>query len=85
MRADMRADVQNIFKSTPHSKQVMMFSATLAKDIRPVCKKFMNEVRSWRRRPTCSTACAAPCQQHLPAAAGFLQLPAGCLSWQAAA
>eukprot|EP00824_Muranothrix_gubernata_P026863 TRINITY_DN976_c0_g1_i1.p1 TRINITY_DN976_c0_g1~~TRINITY_DN976_c0_g1_i1.p1 ORF type:complete len:356 (+),score=61.38 TRINITY_DN976_c0_g1_i1:307-1374(+) len=38
---DMRADVQRIFMATPHDKQVMMFSATLAKDIRPVCKKFM--------------------------------------------
>ncbi|KAJ3089900.1 Suppressor of the cold-sensitive snRNP biogenesis mutant brr1-1 [Quaeritorhiza haematococci] len=38
---DMRRDVQEIFRSTPHHKQVMMFSATLSKDIRPVCKKFM--------------------------------------------
>jgi ATP-dependent RNA helicase UAP56/SUB2 len=38
---DMRADVQDIFKHTPHSKQVMMFSATLSKEIRPVCKRFM--------------------------------------------
>lgn len=29
---------------TPHEKQVMMFSATLPKEIRPVCKKFMNNV-----------------------------------------
>ena len=42
--ADMRKDVQEIFRSTPHSKQVMMFSATLSKDIRPVCKKFMQDV-----------------------------------------
>ena len=40
---DMRADVQEIFKMTPHDKQVMMFSATLSKEIRPVCKKFMND------------------------------------------
>ncbi len=40
----MRADVQEIFKMTPHDKQVMMFSATLSKDIRPVCKKFMQDV-----------------------------------------
>ena len=40
----MRRDVQEIFKMTPHDKQVMMFSATLAKEIRPVCKKFMNNV-----------------------------------------
>lgn len=41
---DMRKDVQEIFKMTPHEKQVMMFSATLSKEIRPVCKKFMNNV-----------------------------------------
>jgi len=29
---------------TPHDKQVMMFSATLSKEIRPVCKRFMQEV-----------------------------------------
>ncbi|XP_064396449.1 spliceosome RNA helicase DDX39B-like isoform X2 [Halichondria panicea] len=40
---DMRRDVQEVFKATPHEKQVMMFSATLPKDIRPVCKKFMNQ------------------------------------------
>jgi len=38
---DMRRDVQEIFRATPHHKQVMMFSATLAKDIRATCKKFM--------------------------------------------
>merc|ERR1719154_816617 len=38
---DMRRDVQEIFRSTPHEKQVMMFSATLSKEIRAVCKKFM--------------------------------------------
>ena len=43
---DMRRDVQEIFRSTPHEKQVMMFSATLSKDVRPVCKKFMQDVRS---------------------------------------
>ncbi|RVW84385.1 DEAD-box ATP-dependent RNA helicase 15 [Vitis vinifera] len=41
---DMRRDVQEIFKMTPHDKQVMMFSATLSKEIRPVCKKFMQDV-----------------------------------------
>ncbi|CAF4214275.1 unnamed protein product, partial [Rotaria sp. Silwood2] len=40
---DMRRDVQEIFKMTPHEKQVLMFSATLSKDIRPVCKKFMQQ------------------------------------------
>lgn len=40
---DMRRDVQDIFRQTPHEKQVMMFSATLSKEIRPVCKKFMQD------------------------------------------
>merc|ERR1712183_1191072 len=40
---DMRRDVQDIFRATPHEKQVMMFSATLSKEIRPVCKKFMQD------------------------------------------
>lgn len=31
---------------TPHDKQVMMFSATLAAPIREVCKKFMSNVRT---------------------------------------
>lgn len=37
----MRRDVQEIFRATPTEKQVMMFSATLSKEIRPICKKFM--------------------------------------------
>lgn len=40
---DMRRDVQQIFRATPHEKQVMMFSATLSKEVRPVCKKFTTE------------------------------------------
>lgn len=42
----MRKDVQEIFRSTPHGKQVMMFSATLSKEIRPICKKFMQDVNT---------------------------------------
>jgi len=42
-KMDMRQDVQQIFLSTPHDKQVMMFSATLDKEIRPVCRKFCQE------------------------------------------
>lgn len=38
---DMRRDVQAIFKETPHEKQVMMFTATLSKEMRAVSKKFM--------------------------------------------
>ncbi|KAL3202845.1 hypothetical protein MRX96_001212 [Rhipicephalus microplus] len=40
---DMRRDVQEIFRATPHEKQVIMFSATLSKDVRPVCLKFMQD------------------------------------------
>lgn len=40
---DMRRDVQEIFRLTPHEKQVMMFSATLSKEMRVVCKKFMQD------------------------------------------
>jgi len=43
---DMRRDVQEVFKMTPQEKQVMMFSATLPKDLRVICKKFMQEVCS---------------------------------------
>lgn len=42
---DMRRDVQEIVKMTPQEKQVMMFSATLPRDLRVVCKKFMQDVR----------------------------------------
>lgn len=54
---DMRRDVQEIFRLTPHEKQCMMFSATLSKEIRPVCRKFMQDVsrsRQWPR-PQCSS------------------------------
>ena len=41
----MRRDVQTIFKVTPHEKQVMMYSATLDKEVRPICRKFCQDVR----------------------------------------
>lgn len=41
----MRRDVQDIFKATPHRKQCMMYTATLSKELRDVCKKFMHNVR----------------------------------------
>ena len=50
--ADMRKDVQSIFMATPHRKQVLMFSATLSKEIRPVCRKFCSDVRS--QHTTCN-------------------------------
>lgn len=37
----MRRDIQDIFKETPHNKQVMMFTATLSNDIKDTCRKFM--------------------------------------------
>ncbi|XP_064820908.1 ATP-dependent RNA helicase DDX39A-like [Oncorhynchus masou masou] len=40
--SDMRRDVQDIFRLTLHEKQCM-FSATLSKEIRPVCRKFMQD------------------------------------------
>jgi len=41
-QTDMRRDVQEVFRRTPHQKQVMMFTATLSKESRTLCKKFMN-------------------------------------------
>lgn len=40
---DMRRDVQTIFMATPHEKQVMMYSATLDKEVRPICRKFCQD------------------------------------------
>lgn len=40
---EMRKDVQEIFKCTPHNKQVMMFSATLNDKTKEIAKKFMYE------------------------------------------
>ena len=37
---DMRAQVMDIFRTTPHEKQVMMFSATMSATVRPICKEF---------------------------------------------
>lgn len=44
--SSMRMTVQNIYKLTPQTKQTMMFSATLDKAIRPVCKMFCLNVSS---------------------------------------
>lgn len=38
----MRRDVQQIFRTTPHEKQVMMFSATFTDETRTIAKKFMH-------------------------------------------
>jgi len=39
---DMRSQVQQVFRATPHDKQVMMFSATLADEVRTICTRFMH-------------------------------------------
>jgi len=36
---DMRKQVQEVFKRTPHDKQVMLFSATIASHVKPICRK----------------------------------------------
>jgi len=41
---DMRRDLQAIFKATPVQKQVMMFSATISDEVKPICKKFCQDV-----------------------------------------
>lgn len=40
---DMRQQVQKIFLRTPHEKHVMMYSATLAPEVRTIAKKFMHK------------------------------------------
>lgn len=50
--------MQEIFKITPHEKQVMMFSATLSKEIRPVCRKFMQDVSCECSVSTASFSCS---------------------------
>merc|ERR1711908_54851 len=42
-KLDMRKDVQQIFMETPKKKQVMMFSATMTKETKELCKKFMQD------------------------------------------
>lgn len=67
---DMRRDVQEIFRMTPHEKQVMMFSATLSKEIRPVCRKFMQDVNT-----LLPSLPPLPARCLLPLRALFLQTP----------
>ena len=40
---DMRKDVQTVFLATPVEKQVMMYSATLDDQVRPICRKFCQD------------------------------------------
>lgn len=60
--AEMRKDVQEILLHTPHQKQVMMFSATLPQTIRPICKKFMQDVRQHQQPFTAPLCIASPCR-----------------------
>ena len=55
----MRRDIQDIFRATPHQKQVMMFSATLAQEVRATCKKFMQNVRTRHLTSFCSFSSSA--------------------------
>lgn len=41
LKSDMRLDLQKIYLKTPHQKQVLMFSATMSKEVKIVCRKFM--------------------------------------------
>eukprot|EP01070_Trichotokara_eunicae_P003305 Trichotokara_eunicae@DN3273_c0_g1_i3.p1 len=41
-KLDMRRDVQDIFMATPRKKQVMMFSATMPKEMRETCRKHLD-------------------------------------------
>ena len=43
-KADMRADVQEIFFKTPKNKQTMCFSATLPPEMKAVVMKFVRNV-----------------------------------------
>lgn len=43
-KADMRADVQEIFFKTPKTKQTMVFSATLPPEMKAVVMKFVRNV-----------------------------------------
>lgn len=44
-QVDMRKQVQEIFKKTPHSKQVMMYSATIGQESRVICRKFTKNAK----------------------------------------
>ena len=57
----MRSDIQEIFRMTPHEKQVMMFSATLGKEIRPICKKFMQDVNIYKHNQDLRLCRLLPC------------------------
>uniref|UniRef100_A0A3Q3MPG5 RNA helicase n=1 Tax=Labrus bergylta TaxID=56723 RepID=A0A3Q3MPG5_9LABR len=57
---DILRDIQEIFHKTPKEKQVMMFSATLKKEIRPVCTKLMKNVNTTPPPPPPPSSPCAP-------------------------
>lgn len=83
--ADMRADVQEIFKMTPHEKQVMMFSATMGAEMRAICKKFLTNVRAgWQRHLNLALAPVRPAALHNKGQTSLSHLlrPAWCMQFQ---
>jgi ATP-dependent RNA helicase UAP56/SUB2 len=42
-KIDMRRDIQEIFVKSNRKKQVMMFCATMAQEVKDICKKFMQD------------------------------------------
>jgi ATP-dependent RNA helicase UAP56/SUB2 len=43
----MHRGVQAIFAAMPQNKQVLLFSATLPKELRPLCKRFTHNVSNF--------------------------------------
>lgn len=55
----MRADIQDIFVKTPHSKQVMMFSATMPEEMKKGLRFYTQIARSSYRRSQRSSSTRA--------------------------
>ena len=55
----MRADIQDIFVKTPHSKQVMMFSATMPEEMKKGRRFYTQIARSFCRRSRRSSSMRA--------------------------
>ena len=45
-RVESRRAIQEVFRSTPIDKQVMMFTATLSPQAKAVCMKYMQNVKT---------------------------------------
>ena len=45
-RVESRRAIQEVFRSTPIDKQVMMFTATLSPQAKAVCMKYMQNVNT---------------------------------------